>query len=306
MKVDESQKRCRLLAEKIATILKSGLRLNRDARHYIDSTFSTPSLEELEKILNDESNCETEPLRELIFFPDEAIQIELEDLLERFRFEKKDEQKILNLILSQKLAAALVFANSKKELNLELPPASAAGFISRLNISKKIDQRLMKAIDQHVDEKYRTRFKVKLRNSRFDYSDNKTAFLEIFFAELKAEINIVSACFEYLLAFFDELKDDGDIYGGLMEKKRFYFQNLQKALKADAQFEKSNMETLFLQGVRMSYFDKEDACRKIALIDRLSLAVFGKTEHIDPAAMDIDLGEFNRENGLKKMFRILS
>ncbi len=70
MKVDESQKRCRLLAEKIAVIFKNGLTLNRETRHYIDSTFSSPSLEELERILNAQSGSETEPLRELVFFPD--------------------------------------------------------------------------------------------------------------------------------------------------------------------------------------------------------------------------------------------
>jgi len=306
MKVDESQKRCRLLAEKIAAIFKNGLALNRETRHYIDSTFSSPSLEELERILNDESGCETEPLRELVFFPDETMQAELEELLERHPFEKKDERIILNVLYSKPLATTLVFSNTREKLNMKVPQASAARFISRLNISKKIDRRLIKVIDQHLDKKYRTRFKVKLRNTRFDYSDNKIAFGGLFFAKMKAEIKVVSECFDFLLTFFDELKDDSDIYLGLAGKKRFYFQNLQKVLKADAHLEKSNIETLIAQGVRIFYFDKEDARKKLEMIDTISCAVFGKTEHFAAATVAIDLGELNRKNCFKKMFRVLS
>ncbi len=306
MKTDKTPNRCDLLAEKIAVIFKNGLTLNRETRHYIDSTFSSPSLEELERILNDQSGCETEPLRELVFFPDETMQAELEELLEQYPFEKKDERIILNALYSKPLAVTLVFSNTPEKLSLEVPQASAARFISRLNISKKIDRRLIKVIDQHLDEKYRTRFKVKLRNTRFDYSDNKIAFGGLFFAKMKAEIKVVSECFDFLLAFFDELKDDSDIYLGLAEKKRFYFQNLQKALKADAQLEKSNLETLIFQGVRIFYFDKEDARKKLELIDTISCAVFGKTEHFALATVDIDLGELNHTKDFRKMFGLLS
>jgi hypothetical protein len=298
--------KCRLLAEKIAAIFKNGLTLNRETRHYIDSTFSSPSLKELERILNDESGCEAEPLRELVFFPDETMQAELEELLERHPFEKKDERIILNSLYSKRLATTLVFSNAREKLSLEIPKASAARFISRLNISKKIDPRLIKVMDKHVDKKYRNRFKVKLRNIRFDNSDNKIAFLGLFFAKMKAENKVVSECFDFLVALFDELKNDSDIYLSLVEKKRFYFRNLQKALKADAQLDKSNMETLIFQGVRIFYFDKEDARKKLEVIDTINKAVFGKTEHFVPAAVDIDLGELNRKNGLKKMFRMLS
>ena len=48
------------VAEKIIDILQSGLTLNADTLHYIDSTFSNPSIGELEKLLQDESSCETD------------------------------------------------------------------------------------------------------------------------------------------------------------------------------------------------------------------------------------------------------
>jgi hypothetical protein len=41
------------------------------------------------------------------------------------------------------------------------------------------------------------------------------------------------------------------------------------------------VETLLLRGERVSYIDKADARKKIQIIDRISLAVFGKTEFVD-------------------------
>lgn len=60
---------CFILARQILAVLTPGLKLGPRALQYIDSTFSNPSIEALAVILADESNCETETLLELIFFP---------------------------------------------------------------------------------------------------------------------------------------------------------------------------------------------------------------------------------------------
>jgi hypothetical protein len=46
------------------------------------------------------------------------------------------------------------------------------------------------------------------------------------------------------------------------------------------------VETLLLRGKRVPYVDTADARKKIQMIDRISLAVFGKTDFFDlmPAA----------------------
>jgi hypothetical protein len=67
----------------------------------------------------------------------------------------------------------------------------------------------------------------------------------------------------------------------LMARKKRYFQGLQKAKKLDNQLTRHNVETLLLKGERVSYIDKADARKKIQIIDRISLAVFGKTEYFD-------------------------
>ena len=89
-----------MLTEKIAGMCQEGFSLSDAVLHYIDSTFSNPSVEELEGVIADESNCEREPLMELIFFPDEATQCKLEEILEANDFQAPDEQQVANCFLS--------------------------------------------------------------------------------------------------------------------------------------------------------------------------------------------------------------
>jgi hypothetical protein len=79
----------------------------------------------------------------------------------------------------------------------------------------------------------------------------------------------------------EELEDEADMFQALMTRKKRYIQSLQKAKKLDNKLNQQNVETLLLRGERVSYIDKADARKKIKIIDRISLAVFGKTEFFD-------------------------
>ena len=135
--------KCVLLAEKIKVILQDGFKLSSKVLHFIDSTFYFPSIKNLKEIIQDPSNCERDTLVELIFFPDESIQIRLEELLESEHYQKDDEEKVCNLLLSQKLETAISFPDDRDSTELIMPNSAVNPFISRLNISKKIDKRLI-------------------------------------------------------------------------------------------------------------------------------------------------------------------
>ena len=83
-----SEEKCEMLADEIKAIISEGIALSDDVVHYIDSTFSSPTIKELQAILDDDSNCEGDTLMELLFFPDESIQVRLEQALERCRPQK--------------------------------------------------------------------------------------------------------------------------------------------------------------------------------------------------------------------------
>ena len=293
------------LEHAIETIWREGLALTPDALHYIDSTLLNPSLPELKDILCDETNCEKDSLLELIFFPDQTFQVQLEDLLEGHDFGAEDEEKLSRALIAKRLQTTLLFPAGRGSLTLAVPDWAIGRFISRLNISKKLDPALVDAIRRYVPRPYQALCKVKLRNTRFKFTPNKISFLTVFFKKMAVEFGIVFSAYDFLLAFLDELKDDTDLYRALTQKKRFYFQNLQKAERFSAQLKNSNMETLLLQGVRIPYINTEEARRRMDLIDRICYAVFGQSNFLETGG-STDLGEFSRENGLEAVFKILS
>ncbi|MCK5509648.1 MAG: hypothetical protein KAI50_14130 [Desulfobacterales bacterium] len=275
-KVKSEEKKCLLLAEKIERIFRDGFVLSNDIMHYIDSTFSNPSLKnEFEEIIYDEDNCERESLIELLFFPDEPVQIKLEELLESKNFKKEDEKKVINYILSnKKLVTTIHFPENKGSIKFIVPELSALQFVSRLNISRKLNKRLLEAINKFVSDKRKNLVKIRLRNYSVRLTENKIMFLCSFFEKLlKVEKNCFFKCLDFILDFFERLEDDSNILQSLENRKEFYFQNLQKAARFEELLHKNNMETLISGGVRIPHISKEDAMHNIVIIDTIILAV---------------------------------
>ena len=282
----EPQEKCDVLADEIKKILGNGIDINDDVVHYIDSTFSNPTVEELQTILADDSNCEKDSLMELLFFPDESIQIQLEETLEGHRPQNEDENKILSSLCRDPLEVTFRFEDGRGALRLPIPEDITRQFLVRLKIPKHLDAKLIESIRNYGDDNNFNRFKVKIRNSRFSPSDEKTGFLGSFFDKIGFHSNDILECLAFVLGFLDEIKPDADIYPALIAKKKSYFISLQKAKKMDARIEKYNVETLMAQGERVVLIDQADARKKMRIIDRISRAVFGRTEYFEPPVSD--------------------
>ncbi len=277
----KSKNKNKQLAQKIIDILQSGLPLNADTLHYIDSTFSNPSIGELEELLQDESSCETDSLIELLFFPDESVQMQLEEMLGETRLQRQDEQEIQDLVCTKAFQTRIRFPDERGTLGMEVTPSSVAQFIMRLNLLRCLNPKLSASIAEYVPVTLQTRCKVRLRNTKPITSQNKILFLQAFFEKLEMDSDESFDFLDFILSFLDECKDGQDMFKALMTKKRFYFQSLQKAKNLDIQLRKHNVETLLLSGKRVSCVGTADARKKIQMIDRISLVVFGKTEFFD-------------------------
>ena len=301
----EQEEKCEMLADEIKAIISEGIVLSDDVVHFIDSTFSNPTIDDLQAILDDDTNCESDTLMELLFFPDESIQMQLEEILELCRPQKQDEDRILASLCQNPLPVTFHFEDGRGALKLPIPEDVIRQFLVRLKISKHLDASLRESIRHYGDESNTNRFKVKIRNSRFSSSENKIEFLCRLFDKLGSGSNDIFECLEFVLEFLDEIKKDGDVYQALMAKKKFYFISLQKAKKMDARLEKHNVETLLMQGERMALIDQVDARKKMQIIDRISRAVFGKTEFFDQptsAERQMEIGSSEDVRSIIKYF----
>ena len=278
MNLEEKNKQ---IADKIIDILQDELRINADTQHYIDSTFSHPTIEALDALLQDESSCEADSLMELLFFPDESVQLQLEDLLEDTQFQPEDEQAIQRRVCKQPFQTRFRFHDGRGTLKMKVIPAHVSAFVERLNMTRSLDPKIGAAISRHVAPALRTRCKVRFRNARPISAPQKILFLQTFLKKMETESDAFFQYLDFILGFLLELDDKADIYQGLMTYKKIYFQGLQKAAKLEKQLTKHNVETLLLGGTRLANMDKAEAHKKIQMIDRISLTVFGKTDFFD-------------------------
>jgi hypothetical protein len=302
----ETEEKCNLLANKIRKILNRGITLDSDVVHYIDSTFSNPTVEELQAILHDDSNCEKDSLMELLFFPDEKMQLELEEMLENLQVEKQDENCVLEALGRESLLVRMRLPDSRGSLILELPQEVAPGFIARLHISKHLEDKLREAVNKHSDRDAAIGYKVKIRNSRFSPGEKKIQLLCDLFEKLGPQNHDFKTCLDFVLSFLGELGDEQDMYPALMAKKRFYLHSLQKAKKMETQLQKNNLETLLSQGKRVILVDQTDARKKMLIIDRISRAIFGKTEYIEELRPEGDNIELSSDQDIQDIIRKLS
>lgn len=295
---------CKKLAREIETIFLEGLAPDEGVWDFINSEFSNPSPEELADILSDPESNGAEPVMELLFFPDEEIQERLENLLEKEDFREEDEKTACEQF-SQKNYFTHISFPSGEDLQFAVPDWAAEGFVRRLHITKRLDPKLIEAVERGVDETLRNRIKVRLRNSRFPQTENTVGFIRDFLDRIVAEPEDLTALMDDIIELLNEIKDEDDMYAALMNKKKFYFRMLQTAKKFERQLQKHNIETLLLQGIRSPHVDQADVRRKMASIDRISYAVFGKTEYLDEIQGSVDL-DIDEEKNLETVIRSLS
>lgn len=284
------ENRCKLLAQKIAEIFRGGLHTDADVVHYIASVFSDPGLPELAAILADDENAENGPLTELIFFPDETIQAGLEDLLEQNPYKEDDRERTLQYLYRGSVEAKIIFPD-QGELNLPVPRWAAEGFLRRLNIAGKTDKRIVQAIENHVPSDFRNFFKVRVRNSRFVQNGKNIRFLCHFLERTEADLPDALDIFAYVLRFLDQIRESDQIYRALMDRKKICFRCLEQNVRFEEQLGRGNMEILLLQGIRPPQMTRDAALKEMSIIDRISYAVFGRSENLEPAFADTEIME---------------
>ncbi len=292
------------LIQEIESIFLEGLNPDSDVWDFINSGYSDPSPEELSEILADPENHGAEPVMELLFFPDERVQARLEPLLEAEAFEPADE-KIISSELARRRPFTHLTLPSGSDLQFYVPDWASEGFVRRLHIAKRLDPILIEAVERAVDPSQRTPFKVRLRNSSFPQTKRTVGFIRDFLDRIVADPKDLALLMDDIIEFLNEIQDTDDIYGALMDKKKFYFRMLQTAQKFERQLKKHNIETLLMQGIRSPHVDQADVRRRMAAVDRISYAVFGKTEYLDEiqGSMDFDIDE---DEDLETVIRSLS
>ncbi|CAB5094815.1 hypothetical protein D3OALGB2SA_1553 [Olavius algarvensis associated proteobacterium Delta 3] len=297
---------CQELADQIRSLLREGIELSREVVEFIDSTYASPTAEELLTILNSESDSDRDTLLELIFSPDEHLQEKIEPLLTRHVFSLQSETTVLDLLKNQVPEAALIFPDARGRVAVIPPAWIIESMVSQLHISRQFPAALSTTIVESLRQPLRNRVRVRFRNLKADLTDPQIDCLCRYLSAADSQQASFFSNLNFLAQFLDGLNGGLDIYEALMQHKRTCRFHLQQALKQEKALAESNLETLLMRGERILHFDKDGLMRDIAAIDAISLAVFGKTEALLSKESTIQLGEYRDREDLNRLIKFLS
>ncbi len=299
------------LAEAIETLLTDGIGLTGDVMHYLNSVAGVQNPAELKTMLGDGDDCDGQSLYELIFFPDENQQIQIEPLLENAVFDADDVDGLIVRLTESDMQTTLHFPESAASCRIPVPAYAVARFVRRLHLDRHIDHQVGTALARHIESRsLYLALRVKLRNARFAFSANFSSFLCGFVAHIAETEPDFRAMFDFAVDTLERIAPETDIYAALMDRKRHCGEMIRKARQNDQNLRELPVEALILKGVNISCINIDDARRQMELIDRISVAVFGQTELTDngtnEAQQPVDFGQFDRHTDIEKVIRILS
>jgi len=273
----DARSKCQKLAAAIQTIFEEGLHVNRDSHHFILSTIFISDIRELETIITDPSNCESDSLIELIYFPDESAQLRLEDRLESETFQQKDEETVLKHLLSCRGNTLFRFEGLQTVLTIKTLETGARAFLERLNITRHLDPELIRVIDHRTGKKEGRKYKVWLRNMVMDLRERDRVFIKDLFLEMDARQDGFDKYFYFSLRFLEESQNDADLFQSLMQLKDRCLRHLRQSDRLEAYRRDHNIETLMAHGIRIPHTDKQALLLQIALADDICLALFDRS-----------------------------
>lgn len=271
----------RSVDDRLREILAAGLDLTAETVRFIDSTFSHPSAAELAAILADEAAPERDSLLELLFSPDEDLQIEVEDLLDDRPETGPPPEAVAARLAAAPLAVPFRFPDGRGRLEAPLTQALARRLVLGLRIDRTLPAAVAAVVHTDVAGPCRRRLRVMLRNSRFDCGPVHEEFLCALIPNLDVGDDDGRDCFAFALELLSDLGDPPDIRAALAARKKWLIRAVHHGERLREQLRQSNFETLLSRGQRLTWVDAALARRQIGFVDRISTAAFGCRVPVD-------------------------
>jgi hypothetical protein len=266
---------------RIIQALENGGRLTHAILDYVDAALFSPEPDRLAAFLAGDTDSQRDSLLDLIFYPDQAVQIALEPLLEAARFSAQDETQMHDRLMAQVIRARVNMPDGRQLARIRVPDFTKSQYLSRLNISWHLDPLVATAIEKGLPSSIRPIVKVRLRNAGICTASGHRGFLCRFFRRMTHSDPDYLVCLDLVLLLLESAGKGVEVYDLLVEHKRSLFRSLQQARRFDTLLGRSNMETLMLQGVRAPHVSPDALMTHMRLIDLICLRIFGNTEPID-------------------------
>ena len=294
-----------LLADTIAALLRHRIQAGPGVIEYINSIYGNPDIGEIQSLINEHDSSERESLVELLLFPDESIQVRLEDLLQQHTYTAEDVAVVATELVDRNIPATVSLGDTGRKLHVRVDRTALEPFLTRLNIDYSLDPQLDRTMTDNLTAAQRIAAAVRFRNARLQPTDRLRDFLQRYIGAMHADPFFLEGL-DFLLGFVQEIRGDADLYEAMMRKKRKCWHHLNRIEAVEDRIRKTNVETLLAQGERVGYIDRRRTRKIIAAVDRICLAVYGKTESVESEDPNGAGWQVRGESDAAAMIRLLS
>ncbi len=271
------------IAAAVRELLAQGVAVTPAVQRFIDATFLNPSAAELQALLDEESAEAGGPLLELLFSPDETQQAAVEPFLPDRALSPAEEALVAQALCRPPLAPVFHLPPPGGRLSAETSPALARRFVAGLRMGRPVPEDIAQTIRTVIGRADGMRWRVAVRNSRVNWSPDTSAALCAFIRRAGNPTGDDLQCLEFALEVMAEIDAGGDIVTAFAGSKRRLAKALERSRRQTELLARSNIETLASCGVRLVGIDEAETRRRMAWIDRFTLAVFGRVEPLDAA-----------------------
>ncbi|MGM0403889.1 MAG: hypothetical protein ACQEQN_09250 [Thermodesulfobacteriota bacterium] len=272
----DTDQRISALADAVEDLFKKGVYLSDSVVHYLASTYDISDPGALSQALSPPFDCEAESICEMVFFPDESQQALLEPLLEEIRIKGEEEKNAAaDILAARKITTSLYFPSVPAPCRLVVPGPALRRFIHRIKAERCIDHRITRAINENIrSPEMIATVKVKLRNTRFAFEENRVSALCAFLAGVEENTPDFAALFMELCAILEYMGADKDLYAAMMETRRQYMEMIRQARKNEADLKSQPVEALIMRGTNIAAVNVAEVRGRIDRIDQIAMKIF--------------------------------
>ena len=301
----ESNEKNHFLADTLAALLRHRIQAGPGVIEYINSIYGNPDIGEIQSLIDDQDSSERESLVELLLFPDEPVQARLEDVLQRHTYTAGNVAVVATDLIDRNITATVSLGDTGRKLHVRVDRTVLEPFLTRLHLDYSLDPQLNRTMADNLSQARWIAAAVRFRNARLEPSVRLRDFLQRYIRAMHNDPFFIEDL-DFLLTFVQETHGDAELYDDMMRKKRKSWHHLNRFDAVEDRIRKSNVETLLAQGERVGYIDRRRTLKTIAAIDRICLAVYGKTEPVESEGSNGAGWEFRGAEDAAAMIRLLS
>ena len=294
------------LTETLITHLGKPLVLDRKDVHFLSSTFSVTTLEDLEDLSHPDRCDDLGLFLEMVLSPSLTVRKTIEPLVWGTGFSNDLELKLTEAITRGVSRLSFAFQDPGESITLTVPSAYLTNYVKKLRLTRPMPPSLFSIMDECLTLPQKVETCVKLRLSPISLDETRVEFLKEFIAEAQCFGEDYSAHLDLIVSLMDlEIGNQG-MEDALILCLRRLRKIRDQIRSAEDMMKKNSMEALMMKGFVVPPQSPEDIDARIAMASRVLSCIYGRVDTCENPVSDIDLGHHGDGESMEHVIRLLS